>query len=243
MRTSIPSLCNHLRRRTNNQLWFCNACVSFFAIDCERLQIALAYCEKYLYRPSFDPDSFVPEKDLYQAGGANHTSPASIQILPPPPVHRNETIEMIMNWKDSVAITKSDAEVNHLVNNVLLDPNFKVEDLQGFNVAKENRQSDAAEKNLPFLDSFQTASIDIKVLSGVKGVPPATFSVPGLLYRKFTAVIQAAFLSPLAPHFHLTPFKLFHVSPSGEEEWVFSEVYNSDVAHCGTHGPVFHTLV
>ena len=44
-----------------------------------------------------------------------------------------------------------------------------------------------------------------------------------------TAIIQASFLSPLASHFHLLPFKLFHRSPSGVEEWVFSEVYNSDV--------------
>jgi hypothetical protein len=43
-----------------------------------------------------------------------------------------------MNWKDSGATTKSDAKVNCLVSDVLLDPNFKVEDLQGFNVAKEN---------------------------------------------------------------------------------------------------------
>jgi len=185
---------------------------------------------EYLYRPSFDPDSFVPEKDLYQPGGANHTSPASVSMLPPAPVHRNETVEMIMNWKDSGATTKSDAEVNRLVNDILLDPNFKVEDLQGFNVAKENRQSDAAEKNSPFLDSFQTANIDIEISSGVKGIPPATFTVPGLLYRKLTAVIQAAFSSPLASHFHLTPFKLFHMSPSGKEERVFSEVYNSDAA-------------
>ena len=54
-------------------------------------------------------------------------------ILPPSlsPVHRNESIEMLMNWKDSGASTKSDAEVNRLVNDVLLDPNFKLEDLQG----------------------------------------------------------------------------------------------------------------
>ena len=39
----------------------------------------------------------------------------------------------------------------------------------------------------------------------------------------------ASFLLPLASHFHFLPFKLFHRSPSGVEEWVFSEVYNSDV--------------
>jgi hypothetical protein len=152
--------------------------------------------------------------------------------MPPPsptPVHRNESVEMLMNWKDSGTSTKSDAEVNHLVQDVLLDPNFKLEDLQGFSVARENQQSDAAEKKSRFFDSFRTADVNIEVPSGTKGIPPATFSVPGLLYRKLTTVIHAAFSSPLASHFHFSPFKLFHRSPSSEEERVFSEVYNSDV--------------
>ncbi len=89
-----------------------------------------------------------------------------------------------MNWKDSGAATKSDAEVNRLVKDVLLNPKFKVEDLKGFNATRENKYSDAAEKKSPFLDSFQAASIDIEIPSGLKGVPPATFSVPGLLYRQ-----------------------------------------------------------
>jgi hypothetical protein len=181
---------------------------------------------EYLYRPSFDPDSFVPEEDLRQVGGTD-----SVSILPPSPtpVHRNESVEMFMNWKDSGTSTKSDAEVNRLVNDVLLDPNFKLDDLRGFNVARENQQSDAAEKKSPFFDSFQTADINIEVPSGTKGIPPGRFSVPGLLYRKLTSVIQATFSSPLASHFHFSPFKLFHKSPSGKEERVFSEVYNSDV--------------
>jgi hypothetical protein len=181
---------------------------------------------EYLYQPSFDPDSFVPDKDLHQVGGAD---PVPMPSPPPAPVHRNESVEMIMNWKDSGAPTKSDAEVNRLVKDVLLDPKFKLEDLRGFSVARENQQSDAAEKNSPFLDSFQTADINIEVPSGVKGVPPGTFTIPGLLYRKLTAIIRAAFSSPLASHFHFSPFKLFHKSPSGEEERVFSELYNSDV--------------
>jgi hypothetical protein len=47
MKTSILSLCNrssHLRRM-NNQPQFCHACISLYAIDCEWLQIASAYCE------------------------------------------------------------------------------------------------------------------------------------------------------------------------------------------------------
>ena len=70
---------------------------------------------------------------------------------------------MIMNWKDSGAPTKSDGEVNRLVKDVLLEPGFKLEDLRGFSVARENQQSDAAEKKSPFLDSFQTANINIEV--------------------------------------------------------------------------------
>ena len=181
---------------------------------------------EYLYRPSFDPDSFVPSHDLHQVEGINHVStpPPS-----PPPVHRNESVEMLMNWKNSGTFTKSDAEVNRLVEDVLLDPKFKAEELRGFTVAKENRRSDAAEKKNPLADSFQTADINIEVPSGDKSIPPATFSVPGLLYRKLTTVIQAAFSSPLGSHFHFSPFMLFHRSPSGEEQQVFSEVYNSDV--------------
>jgi hypothetical protein len=183
---------------------------------------------EYLDRPSFDPDSFVPEDDLHQVGGTDRVS-----ILPPSLrpslVHRNESVEILMNWKDSGASTKSDAEVNRLVNDVLLDPNFKLEDLQGFNVARENQRSDAAEKKFPFFDSFQTADINIEVPSGTSGIPPGTFSVPGLVYRKLTAVIQASLSSPLASHFHFSPFKLFHKSQSGVEERIFSEVYNSDV--------------
>ena len=83
--------------------------------------------QEYLYWLSFVPDSFVPKEDLYRVEG---TDP--VIILPPSlsPVHPNESVEMLMNWMDSGTSTKSDAEVNRLVNNVLLDPNFKLEDLQ-----------------------------------------------------------------------------------------------------------------
>src|SRR6267378_6590057 len=146
----------------------------------------------------------------------------------PPPVHRNQSVKLLMNWKDSGPSTKSDSEVNHLVDEVLLDPNFKLEDLRGFRAAWENRRTDTADENSPFLDSFHMATVEIDVPSGSKDVPPAKFSIPGLRYRKIPAVIRAMFASPLASKFHLSPFKLFHKAPSGEEECVFCEVYDSD---------------
>jgi hypothetical protein len=179
---------------------------------------------EYLYRPSFDPDSFVPPEDLLASHEQMDASPTS---PPTPPVHRNQSVELLMNWKDSGPSTKSDSEVNRLVDEVLLDPNFKLEDLRGFRAARENRRTDTADEKSPFLDSFHTATVEIDVPSGSKDVPPAKFSIPGLRYRKIPAVIRAMFASPLASKFHLSPFKLFRKAPSGEER-VFCEVYDSD---------------
>ena len=99
----------------------------------------------------------------------------------------------------------------------------------GWCVARENQQSNAAEKKSPFIDSFQTTDIDIEAPLGVKDIQPGTFTVPGLLYQNLTAVIQAVFSSPLASHFHFSPFKLFHRSSNGKKGQVFSKLYNSDI--------------
>ena len=49
---------------------------------------------EYLYRPSFDLDSFVPDEDLHQVRG---TDSDHIPMPPPSPipVHRNESVEML----------------------------------------------------------------------------------------------------------------------------------------------------
>ena len=82
---------------------------------------------------------------------------------------------MHMNWKDSGTSMKSDAEVNCLVNDVLLDPNFKLEDLQGFNVARENQQSDAAKKKSPFSILFKWPTSILKFLPVPAGYHQAHF--------------------------------------------------------------------
>jgi hypothetical protein len=108
---------------------------------------------EYLYRPSFDPDSFVPPEDLLASHERIDALPTSPPILPL--VHRNQSVELLMNWKDSGPPTKSDSEINRLVDEVLFDPNFSLEDLRGFRAARENRRIDMADENAPFLDSFQ----------------------------------------------------------------------------------------
>ena len=62
---------------------------------------------------------------------------------------------MLMNWKDSGTSTKSDAEVNRLVNDVLLDPDFKLEDLKASMWLERINGVILLRRNLPFLTLFK----------------------------------------------------------------------------------------
>ncbi|KAF8806327.1 hypothetical protein BYT27DRAFT_7224612 [Phlegmacium glaucopus] len=127
-------------------------------------------------------------------------------------VHANKTTELIMEWANTGSPTKSNAEVNRLVHKYIRHPDFKPADLQSFDA-----------------NSFQKTTVNIEVPMGIKDAPPHIFLVPGLYYRQLTASIRAAFSSPIAAHFHYSPFKQFRTSPiTGEPEQIFSEVYDSD---------------
>ena len=81
-------------------------------------------------------------------------------------------------------------------------------------------------RNLPFLTLFKQLTLILKFLLGDT---TRHIFCSRICLLELTAIIQASFLLPLASHFYFLPFKLFHRSPSGVEEQVFSEVYNSDV--------------
>ena len=81
-----------------------------------------------------------------------------------------------MEWQNSGGSTKLDAEVNRLVWDVLLSPNFNAQDLKGFEAGQENHWIDATDKQ-SFLDIFQETSIDIEVPSGSKDIRYSLFQV------------------------------------------------------------------
>lgn len=127
--------------------------------------------KKYLYRPSYDPDASLLPEDLYRSHDIN-SMPST---LPGDAVeasgYSNKTAELLMNWQNTSSSQKSDAEINRLVHEVALDPDFRLEDLKKFNAQQENRKSDTAAEQSPHLHSFQEASIDIEVPSGSKHTP------------------------------------------------------------------------
>ena len=216
---------------------------------------SFGFTRHYPHRPSYDPETIVPQEDLsyhprlpikcLTATGANldhatvsqsssGTSLSTIQLPHTPPTpwwpFLNQTTHRLMSWLNNSNPLNSEGEADQLVWEVLLAPDFKMEDLQGFSASRENHRLDRSDQEAsPFNDQFCTVDIKIQVPSGDKNIPPRMFKVPGLCYRKLTSVIQAAFSEPIAQYFHLSPFKLFYTSPiTGLEERAYSEVYNSD---------------
>jgi hypothetical protein len=186
---------------------------------------------EYQHRPSYDPDSIVDADTLANLNTDNSDPYPSLLEHDPDsePVHKNSTIESLINWQNTGSTSKSNNEVNRLVRDVLRRPGFSVEDLEGFEATRENQRLDKADARSPHLRAFQETSVTIDVPSGDETKPAHAVKIPGLYFRKLTTIIKDAFQSPLAPQYHFSPFKLYHTSPiTGEDERVYSEIYNSD---------------
>ncbi|KAF7367659.1 hypothetical protein MSAN_00829600 [Mycena sanguinolenta] len=170
----------------------------------------------YLHRPSYDPDSLISVEHL-----STHFPAPSLPVPKPeseaPLQTANRTTSLLMNWVINGNTTKSEAEINALVHDVIQHPDFKVEELVKFDAHRANKQVDAnAQAALPLLANFKETTVSIEVPSGSTSVP-------------LVSVIRAAFTDPLSRYFHFSPFKLFQkVQGSAEEIRIFSEIYNSD---------------
>ena len=204
----------------------------------------------YPRRPTRDPDASLSIRDL--AENPPQISPPSYPAPPEPPVSltqlywpfANVTIYRVMQWLNNGNTTKSEAQMNEFVKNVILAPDFAQDHLVKFDAHSENIRLDNAMAKSPMHEQFTESKVDILVPSGAIGIPPKTFSVPGLLHRKLTAVISDAFRSSLSHLFHFSPFKLYHISPiTQKEERVFGEIYTSDAFLAEHENVQRHTLV
>jgi hypothetical protein len=150
-----------------------------------------------------------------------------------------------MSWFYRPSITKSIAELNALVKEVLLAPDFNQEDLTGFDATKQNSLMDNYQEHethetsscLPspfsFDDRWIKGSVEIPLAcDGFKHASEAaapTFKVE-FHYRKLTEVIRSALAEPAAEKFHTFPFKAYwNASPDGPEERIYSDVYTGDM--------------
>lgn len=154
---------------------------------------------------------------------------------------RNPSIYHLMTWfYRPESNTKSITELNSLVKDVILAPDFKADDLVGFDAKKENKMMDAyreapseSEGPSPFTfdDTWIKGSVEIPLpCDGVKQSEEEApkFKVE-VYYRRLTEVIKAALSEPAAENFHMFPFKEFwKPGPDELEEQMYWESYTGD---------------
>jgi hypothetical protein len=144
------------------------------------------------------------------------------------------TIYRFMEWATTGSNQKSQGELNRLVTDVVQAPDFKAEDLAGFNACREYKRFDSSEKleeSGPLSgDMWRESVVQISIPRG-KGDAVGleeTFSVPELHHRSLVGVMKAALVDAMSRHFHFSPFKRFWKTSTGTEERCFDEVYTSD---------------
>jgi hypothetical protein len=184
--------------------------------------------KEYRRRPSYDPDAFLSAEDLYRP----HTSTIVTGQVQEEEmsVYTNKSAGLLVDWQNTGSSAKSNNEINRLVHEVILHPDFRLDEVQTFSAGRENEKADMAEAKSPVLQAFQHADIHINIPSGNKDTTPRLFTIPGLYFRKLTTLIKESFESPLSSMFHFTPFKMYRTRPDGTgNERVFSEIYDSDI--------------
>lgn len=112
-----------------------------------------------------------------------------------------------MNWHYSGSSTTSASKLNDLVHNVLLDADFRCEDLKGFDAEREGKRLDNFNAQSGTIltpnEKWIEASVPISLPPPKKGsyVPEARapiYEVEGLIYRNLLEVIKSAFSEPAA---------------------------------------------
>ncbi|KAF8193727.1 hypothetical protein BJ912DRAFT_901526 [Pholiota molesta] len=169
--------------------------------------------------PSFIPDEPTPDSNILPSSIPNITIPATSHHPDPSAKSKlSTTKELLMGWLYNGCNTKSFTDLNNLVHNVLLNPTFHLEDLTGFDAAKEARNLDQYRQSprsvLGSEDGWIETSVPITLPPVDRGShgPESNalqYDVQGLFYRKPLEVIKAAFMEDSATQFHLSPFEDF----------------------------------
>ena len=152
---------------------------------------------------------------------------------------RNASTFRLMSWFYRPSITKSITELNTLVEDVILAPDFNPQDLIGFNAVKENKVMDAYQvKSLDgptpfsFNDTWLEGSVEIPLpcdgFNFASEAEAPKFTVK-FHYRKIVEVLKAALAEQCAEKFHTFPFKVYwKPSPDEFDERIYSEIFTGD---------------
>jgi hypothetical protein len=184
--------------------------------------------------PNFNSDSLRSDAYPWWSRLGSTISTATKNTFAP---FLNATTFHLMNWFHSGSNQKSLAELDRLVNDVILAPDFKADDLHGFRATREadrlNDWENKPDSPLRAKDGWVETSVKIAVpADGVKHSSEANapqYAVPGVFYRPLLEVIRAAFSERAAEYFHLTPFESYwQPAPDSPPERIITDLYTSD---------------
>ena len=192
---------------------------------------------EYLHgKPSITPDLFYTLTDISDSPYLPVVKNSATQFFEP---FRNASIFRLMTWFYRPSITKSITELNTLVKDVILAPDFNADDLVGFDATKEHKTMDIY--RIKSLDGPTPFSFNDTWLQGSVEIPlPCdgfSFSseddAPKFMvkfhYRKIMEVLKAALAEQRAEKFHTFPFKAYwKPSPDEFEERIYSEIFTGD---------------
>ncbi|KAG6825178.1 hypothetical protein H0H92_004459 [Tricholoma furcatifolium] len=159
----------------------------------------------------------------------------------------NATVFRLMNWFYQ-STTKTLADLDDLVHDVILHPDFATRDLEGFSASRESKRleehtvtpshSTSTKNSLPELpystsDNWKTTIVDVPlplVRTRHRNEQAApTLSVP-VIHRDLLEVIESLLKDYSFNKYHLRGFKQFwRPSPDKPKQRVYSEVYNTDI--------------
>ncbi len=149
---------------------------------------------------------------------------------------RSATVLRLMDWAYNDSNNKSQAEIQSLVDDVLLAPDFDPEDLRGFSMAREERRLDEALLSVEGLKAQgwieETVYIPVPkdniCYPTMEDVP--RIGIPGSLRRDLTEIWRAICQDPvLARQRHFIGFEQWHRDPvTGTEERILGEIFTSD---------------
>ncbi|KAG2064842.1 hypothetical protein BDR04DRAFT_1162109 [Suillus decipiens] len=140
----------------------------------------------------------------------------------------------LMTWMNSGSHQKSEAEVSHLVKDVIQAEDFNLRDLDVFSVRKSLRALDHNNKGekgtCTFLDDWLEADITLDIPIKSKDDPSKLLTILRFHYQSLLGVICSVFMEIQADVFYLLPFKRLWKDPLGDNtnQQIFNELYTSN---------------
>lgn len=210
----------------------------------------------YAFQPSYDPESLQTLASLCDGPGLKGDDSESPPRSWGPRIESNhgpfssETVFKLMRWVNNDNNTKSVAQIDELVNDIILAEGFNIEDLRSgpngkFSTRRENERLDrytqqGGEDNddgpeFSVEDGWKEGTVVLRMphardsYGSEDTAPP--LEIKGIWHRSMVKVLKSAFAEVSAEHFHLQPFKLYWRDPDDPNApplRLISELYNAD---------------